>query len=642
MENRINAHNNKLWILLMIFLCALAVLSCVLIYNYDNKYTAPGPQAMNGILLLDEQALESYPVLYLVNGWELYNGKLLTPDDFKQNPPQPDEYIFIGQYGGFEAGDTSALPHGSASYRLNINIPDQSRTYMLELPEIFSAYRFFINGNEIAGMGNPDPANYRPKTGNKTISFEASEQIELLFAVSNFSHIYSGIVYPPAFGEPEAVARILNTRLVFRSMLCAAALTIGLLALLIGCLSRKNAMAVLYGLMCFYFVGYTCYPITQTLASGFYPFYSIENFSFCAMFVVVMLLQKKICGFGRWWAYLFIGFGFFVCAFSLILPFVIPSGNLRIMIAYSNIIAIYKWITASFITLTLLWGLWNNAVHIKTLLCGILVFECTLVMDRLLPLHEPILTGWFAELAGFVLVLAVGVVIGKEIAAKYTKSIILEERAQSMDRLVKMQQTYYPILQEKIEEAKAARHDLRHHFVAISGFLENGQLDKLKAYVLEYGMLIREAEPVSYSQNDVANVLAHHYARLAKEHQIDLTLLLDIDDKTNIANADLCSLLSNLLENAIESCLRQVQGKRFITLTAKHEKTIVAIHMENSGDGVVKNETGFFSSKGKGRKGYGLDSIKAIARQYKGEAEFHYDENVRMFTSMVLLMTSQS
>lgn len=155
-------------------------------------------------------------------------------------------------------------------------------------------------------------------------------------------------------------------------------------------------------------------------------------------------------------------------------------------------------------------------------------------------------------------------------------------------------------------------------------------------------MLIREAEPISYSQNDVANVLAHHYVRLAEKHGIDLSLLLDIGRETKISDADLCSLLSNLLENAMESCLRQADGRRFITLTAKYEKSAMTIHMENSGDAVVKNKTGFYSSKKKDGKGYGLYSIKAIARRYKGEAEFCYDEETRMFTSTVLLMTSQS
>lgn len=628
--------------LLPALLCALTVLSCAALYRFDNKYTSGGPQALNGVLLLDGQSLSRYPVLFLVHGWEFYNGRLLAPEDFGESPPVPDKYIYIGQYGGFEAGDISAQPHGSASYRLNIIVPEETRTYMLELPEIFSAYRVYVNGREAAGMGEPGPSAYRPETGNRTVSFEAAGRIELLVAVTDYSHIYSGMVYPPAFGSPDAVLALLNYRLAFRSVLCAAAATVGLLAALVALLSRKNAAAALYGLMCLSFVGYAGWPVTRTLARGFYPFYAVENLSFCAMLAAVMLLQIRVCGVENRPGRRFALFGFLICLASSILSLALPFGNLRLMVFYSGLIAAYKWVTAGFITFTAFRAARNQTVNSGTLLCGILVFDCGLVMDRLLPVYEPIVSGWFPELAGFVLVLSVGAVVGQEVAAEYLKSAVLEERASSMERLSRMQQTYYPLLQERIEEAKAARHDLHHHFVMIAGFLENNQPERLRDYVEQYRFSIRADEPLSYSRNDTANILAHHYARLAEKHGIELELRLDIGSETSVADADLCSLLSNLLENAVEACLRQTSGNRFISLAAGQKKSALAVRMVNSGGGAISDGSGFFSSKSEGRKGYGLESVKAVARRYAGSAEFSYDENSRVFTSTVLLETTES
>jgi len=150
----------------------LAVFACLLLYQYDNKYTSPGPKGANGILVLSEQDMEQHPVLFLTEGWAYYGGRLLTPADFV-GAPTPDEYIFIGQYGGFDAGDLSAPPHGSATYRLTITVPDELASYLLELPEIFSAYRAYGNGKLVQTMGDPDPASYRPKTGNRTVNIDA-------------------------------------------------------------------------------------------------------------------------------------------------------------------------------------------------------------------------------------------------------------------------------------------------------------------------------------------------------------------------------------------------------------------------------------------------------------------------------------
>ena len=115
------------------------------------------------------------------------------------------------------------------------------------------------------------------------------------------------------------------------------------------------------------------------------------------------------------------------------------------MMTYSTLISAYEWITAVFITVVSVCAVLKNAVHAKALFYGILIFDTALVMDRLLPLHEPIMTGWFVELAGFALILSLGIVIGQEVAAQYRETAVLTERAnrvesenEMLDRLNRM------------------------------------------------------------------------------------------------------------------------------------------------------------------------------------------------------------
>ncbi len=206
-------------------------------YRYDNKYTAPGPQPFAGVLLLSEEDLEQHPVIWLVRDWEIYRDRLLTPSDLAEGLLLPDELVFIGQYGGFEGRVTAGLParnpHGSATYRLNLSLPAETRSYILELPEIFSAYRLYLNGTLMQSLGNTEPIGYRPETGITAVTVQAAEQLEILLAVTDYSHFYSGLVYPPAFGEHGAVARMMNQRLSGRTLICAVALGIGSAYLLI-------------------------------------------------------------------------------------------------------------------------------------------------------------------------------------------------------------------------------------------------------------------------------------------------------------------------------------------------------------------------------------------------------------------------
>lgn len=624
---------------LLAAVCAVTVFASLGLYQYDNKYTVSGPRASHGVLQIEEQSLTEYPVMMLVDDWEYYGGRLLTPEDFADGVLSPDEYIYIGYYGGFEAGNPDASPHGSATYRLVVELPDEPRAYTLELPEIFSAYRAYINGNLVASLGDPDPESYRPETLNRTVSFEAGGNIEIIIAVSDFSHLYSGIVYPPAFGLPDAVSRLISARFLFRAALCIAALTIGLLSVLVGILSRKNKLAVLYGLLCLFFVGYIAYPIIKTFSSGYYPYYALENFSFCAMFIVVMLLQRKICGIKSRWSLAFPIFGAFTCIASVVLHLSLPGGNLQIMYAYSWLITAYEWITAMYLTVTAVRAVWKNIVRSTPLLIGIAVFDTALIMDRLLPLHEPVVTGWFPELASFVLVLSIGIVIGKEVAEQYTENAVLSERANSTDRLLQMQRAYFTVLEEKMEETKTIRHDLRHHFTMIGGFIQNRQYAELESYVAEYGRDIATAEPVTYCGNRVINVLANHFARIAERNGIRFELRCEMDGEINMTDADLCGLFSNLLENAVEACLRVETGnERFIRVGIVRLGSELTIRVWNSTDGNVRQTgDGFASSKGEGRTGYGLYSIQTIAKKYGGYAAASWDEESRVFDHAVSL-----
>ena len=118
--------------------CVLAFTLWLTVYRFDNKYTMQGPKGLNGKLVFTEEGLADSPLVFLVDGWEYYEGKLLSPDHFAENPLMPDQHIFVGRFGGFEGDDKTASPHGSASYRLNVEVPAEIHTYMLELPEIFS------------------------------------------------------------------------------------------------------------------------------------------------------------------------------------------------------------------------------------------------------------------------------------------------------------------------------------------------------------------------------------------------------------------------------------------------------------------------------------------------------------------------
>jgi len=615
-----------------------AVTLFLLCYSFDNKYTASGPQSENGMLTLDESALREYPVVFLTHGWEIYRDKLLAPEDFATGP-SPDEYVFIGQYGGFEGRDIRRSPHGSATYRLNIAIPPAPAAYTLELPEIYSAYTLYINGVKAEQFGDPNTADYYAETGNASVSFLAQNRIEIILAVSDFSHMYSGMVYPPAFGVPQTVSGMIQMRLIVRAAVCTVALALVLFFITVGFFMRKDRALILFGAVCLCFMGYVCYPLVKSVFRGGLWWYGVENFCFCAMLLLAMLLQRTITGDKSKFSKVFIGFGGLACTCSL-LRGLLPVGIPSLLAGYSLLLDLYMWVAAMFLTGSMLRSVGKNIQYGVTILSGILVYDCAIIMDRLTPMFEPIRFGWFTEIGAFAIVLALGVVMGQEALRQYRGKLALEGKIEGIENLVEMQRNYYPAILESVNKALHASHDLRHHVGVIRGLVSSGKHDELMEYTEKYACASSSLSTFTFCENYVVDVILRHFAAIAEREGIRFEVDAVIPETLPIDNADICTVISNLLENALEACAYVADHKE-ISVTVKQIKSNLTILVDNSFDGTLRMRGGvFLSRKRHNREGVGLASVRAIAEKYGGGAEFMPDYERKVFSSEVVMQST--
>lgn len=183
MKNKL--HIRFLW-LLVPFLAA----SCLylFLYQYNNKYTRTTIQPANGLLILSEKELQTDPVRFLKSGWSFYPDQLLSPEDFSDGIP--DSYQFytqIGQRSHFHSYSLPDSPHGYGTYVLWLSLPAE-QSYTLELPEIFSACRLYVDDQLVLTLGDPDPAHYIPRIQERLITFTSTGMTRLILCVSDYSH----------------------------------------------------------------------------------------------------------------------------------------------------------------------------------------------------------------------------------------------------------------------------------------------------------------------------------------------------------------------------------------------------------------------------------------------------------------------
>lgn len=195
---------------------------------------------------------------------------------------------------------------------------------------------------------------------------------------------------------------------------------------------------------------------------------------------------------------------------------------------------------------------------------------------------------------------------------------------------------YYTLLSSRIEATRQARHDFRHHLRLLAAFLESGDYDSAKEYLEEYTRRTDVDEDFLYCANPAANLILNHYTALAHGSGIKMDISAKLPESCFVSTSDLCVLLGNILENAIEGCQRQPENEaRWIQVRLVADEHKMAAAIDNSCGEINLDSSGEFLSTKNNRQGIGLSSLRTVAKKYGGSAWF--EEASGVFKSSVVL-----
>lgn len=208
-------------------------------------------------------------------------------------------------------------------------------------------------------------------------------------------------------------------------------------------------------------------------------------------------------------------------------------------------------------------------------------------------------------------------------------------RLRQENQFLSMQQQRYESLKAAIEEARQARHDMRHQLNQISALAESGDLDGLNAYLAKTVSRIPNLD-MNFCENRAADSVVGYYCALAKREDIPFRAQLDLPQALPVDEIDMCLVLSNLLENALEASLRTATARRQIEITAYvHAERLLLIEVENTFDGKIREKDGVFRSSKRNGNGIGIQSVHHIAEKTGGASTFSYQNGV--FSAKVML-----
>ena len=208
-------------------------------------------------------------------------------------------------------------------------------------------------------------------------------------------------------------------------------------------------------------------------------------------------------------------------------------------------------------------------------------------------------------------------------------------RLQQENHFLSLQQARYENLCSAIEEARQARHDIRHHFLQLSSLAEKGDLEKIKEYLSNANSKIPDYD-LHFCENQAADSVISHYAALAKRENIPFQANAALPAHISIDQIDMCLVLSNLLENALEASLKAKPFNRRIHAEVYlHHKHLLLIQVENTFEGKIQEKNHIFQSSKRPGNGVGIQSVRHIAEKNGGDSSFTYENGI--FTAKIML-----
>ena len=197
-------------------------------------------------------------------------------------------------------------------------------------------------------------------------------------------------------------------------------------------------------------------------------------------------------------------------------------------------------------------------------------------------------------------------------------------------------ETHYREVENMYRQIRGWRHDYRNHIQMMKVLAANGDMDALKVYLDELDTDLNTVDTVVKTGNPMADAILNSKISLARSRNIPTQVDAHIPVKLKMSELDLCCIIGNLFDNAMEASMALPEEKRMIRVYMDMKGTQLYISFTNFTAAKKLNKVGkgFKTSKGEGH-GFGLVRIDDIVSRSDGYLSRNSEDGA--FTTEILI-----
>lgn len=204
--------------------------------------------------------------------------------------------------------------------------------------------------------------------------------------------------------------------------------------------------------------------------------------------------------------------------------------------------------------------------------------------------------------------------------AKQLEYSILQQAFKSQEKSVEETKILY-------QSVRSIRHDLKQHFQVALTMLHSGKINEAVDYMEKYNDTVLDGiSNKVFCDNDVVNYIINSKSKICSDRHIKIYIYI-ANEIPEFSDLDLCVLLGNALDNAIEGV--SGEGNNEIYLELRNVDNFFVISVKNTiTNSVLEYNPNLISTKNeKEVHGLGILSMKEVVQKYNGSIEFYESDN---------------
>lgn len=201
----------------------------------------------------------------------------------------------------------------------------------------------------------------------------------------------------------------------------------------------------------------------------------------------------------------------------------------------------------------------------------------------------------------------------------YTKDSNIKKKVNMLEMQNQLLEINYKKINSIYTENAKLFHDFNNHLNILYQLVQNEKFNEAKSYIENISSPVKQLSGISWTGLDILDIIINSKLEQAKAMGIKFDINVEFPVNTQILSHDICTILSNLLDNAIEAT-SQCESEKTIILTIRKIHYFLFIKLTNPSTNATSNFALYppTTKSNKNLHGFGLPNVYSVIEKYNG------------------------